>query len=326
MAANSNAVAHATADQALHLARMPVSTELSAAAANDALKAAQLAISASTLTHNAINAAKQTTTSLAETAMHVVEAVEKVMETSQAATFAANTAASLAPPFPTDALLPPAEDDGVWDIEVIYSNKVTTSVDAELCQTPDCGLPACAMWKCKDETWRTCESCQVTDFGGWPVNVPKNQNSNAAKNSNKGKDHTLLDDPYMMADAPQPPAGSFEVKKPKPSVFMDTDSDSDDGKGKKRPAEPTSGENPIVSPSPKKKGKSKKLTEIEKKWEAEAKKFDKNAKIILTMPPAIELVHKVRSEKREVTTACSPTKIPTPKPPPGRNSAASASP
>lgn len=136
----------------------------------------------------------------------------------------------------------------------------------------------------------------------------------------------MLDDPYMMADAPQPPAGSFEVKKPKPSVFMDTDSDSDDGKGKKRPAELTSGENPIVSPSPKKKGKSKKLTEIEKKWEAEAKKFDKNAKIILTMPPAIELVHKVRSEKREVTTACSPTKIPTPKTPPGRNSAASASP
>ncbi|GMH99016.1 hypothetical protein TrST_g8306 [Triparma strigata] len=65
------------------------------------------------------------------------------------------------------------KDEGVWNIEIVYSNKVTTSVDAEICETPDCetpdcGHPACAMWRCKDETWKTCESCQVADFGGWP--------------------------------------------------------------------------------------------------------------------------------------------------------------
>ncbi|GMH89663.1 hypothetical protein TrVE_jg9244 [Triparma verrucosa] len=49
-------------------------------------------------------------------------------------------------------------------------NIIGLSVRSTICQTESCGSFAVALWctQRSRETWYTCESCQETDFGGWP--------------------------------------------------------------------------------------------------------------------------------------------------------------
>eukprot|EP00594_Rhizosolenia_setigera_P008632 CAMPEP_0178967614 /NCGR_PEP_ID=MMETSP0789-20121207/17712_1 /TAXON_ID=3005 /ORGANISM="Rhizosolenia setigera, Strain CCMP 1694" /LENGTH=691 /DNA_ID=CAMNT_0020653283 /DNA_START=210 /DNA_END=2285 /DNA_ORIENTATION=+ len=64
-----------------------------------------------------------------------------------------------------------------WNFTKIISLKDLTSSSSTMCNTSDCMLQACSIWKKVtpttttegEELWYTCIDCQDVDFGGWPI-------------------------------------------------------------------------------------------------------------------------------------------------------------
>ena len=97
--------------------------------------------------------------------------------------------------------------------------------DAKVCDTDKCPMPACAKWSARGDTntiWNTCEDCQTSDFGGWPVGY-QDANRPAVP---PPPQHKVAACPYESADAAMPPMASFQPSAQ--AIAADSDSESED--------------------------------------------------------------------------------------------------
>ena len=165
--------------------------------------------------------------------------------------------------------------------------------DAKVCDTDKCPMPACAKWSARGDTntiWNTCEDCQTSDFGGWPVGY-QDANRPAVP---PPPQHKVAACPYESADAAMPPMTSFQSSAP--AIAADSDLESESSiKSEKKRKQP-----PIVSPPVAK--KSKATSAIQKKWEADAKKLNPDATVITSVMTAKTLIWQKLREIAEPRT------------------------
>jgi hypothetical protein len=211
----------------------------------------------------------------------VLEAVAAACNGNDAAIVAAETAnLELKRATSVDPGLLGASEEEIWDLTESISKEKQRHPDARVCDTETCPMPSCARWSTrgsKPEVWHTCEACQEADFGGWPSGF----NSESARPDPPvppaplDAGNKLLECPYERGD----------VLKPAAAAFLPAAPPSPDSSVEAAPAPPPK---PLV--------KSSKTSGMEKKWLADAQKFNPNAKIITSVSAAKTLIwHKLRS-------------------------------